>query len=161
MISAGATGERRIDHEISISWGGGVGTNTLAVWLKPADSGTDIPGLLRHDLEVKPNDRTGFAGWKVRPESVQMRVVGGHQALSAIADYTENNPRVFTVRSADGQSAASASPVPVETTEKMVEYPTWVRSPKTHAFFFGRAKAPDPAALQSGLDQLMATAVIP
>jgi len=36
-----------------------------------------------------------------------------------------------------------------------------VRSPKTYVFLFGRAKAADLAALQSGMDELAASAVIP
>jgi hypothetical protein len=113
--------------------------DVLAVWLKPSGPKTDIAGLLRQDPEAKAKDRTGFAGWKVRPESVQTRVVGGQMALSAVADYTEDR----------------------QTAGKMVEYMIWVRSPATHAFIFGRAKAADLAALQSGIDQLAATAVVP
>jgi hypothetical protein len=116
-------------------------SNILAVWLKaaPTAPGTDILGQLRQDMEVKWKDRTDFAGWKVRPESVRTWVAAGQPALSAVADYTES-----------GQSA-----------EKMAEYMIWVRSLATHAFFFGRAKAADLAALQSGLDRLAATAVVP
>ena len=65
-------------------------TDTLAVWMRPASvPEADIPGMLRDGLARKAQDRTGFAGWKVRPESIQVRVVGGQQALSAIADYNE------------------------------------------------------------------------
>jgi hypothetical protein len=119
----------------------GFSSDILAVWLKaaPTAPGTDILGQLRSDMEVKFKDRTGFAGWKVRPESVRTWVAAGQPALSAVADYTEA-----------GQNAG-----------KMVEYMIWVRSLATHVFFFGRAKAADLAALQSGMDQLAATAVVP
>ncbi|HMD70790.1 MAG TPA: tetratricopeptide repeat protein [Bryobacteraceae bacterium] len=126
----------------------------LGVWLKPAIPGTDIPGALRHSLEVKAEDRTEFTGWKVRPESVRTRVVAGQQALSAVADYTERRA-LSTVYSANGQTARFMG------NEEMVEYLTWVRSPATTVLFFGRAKATDLAALQSGIDQLAGTAVIP
>jgi tetratricopeptide (TPR) repeat protein len=140
-------------------------TDALAVWLKPAAiKEADIAGWLRGALARKGQDRAGLAGWKVRPESVQTRVVGGQQALSAIADYTE---AAFQVDSAlqTGNGTIPNSPTIVTShtinSDKMVEYPIWVRSTKTHVVFFGRAKSTDLAALQSGMDELAATAVIP
>jgi hypothetical protein len=112
-------------------------TDILAVWMKASTTTeSGVAGSLRGSLAHKPQDRTDYTGWTVRPESVTNRMVAGWQALSAIADYTESDA-------------------------KMVEYLLWVRSPKTQVFFFGRANAADLAALQSGLDQLAATAVIP
>ncbi len=135
-------------------------TDTLAVWMRPASvPEADIPGMLRDGLARKAQDRTGFAGWKVRPESIQVRVVGGQQALSAIADYNETavsagsltlNGNILTI----GKNASISS-------EKMVEYLILVRSPKTYVFLFGRAQAADLAALQAGMDELAASAVIP
>lgn len=146
--------------------------------MKPAGAAADIPGLLRHDQEAKAKDREGFAGWKVRPESVQTRVVAGRQALSAVADYTEGNavarvhfgagqtavfeaPAITLHSDEDGHTTVYTASPSSEPAEKMVEYMIWVRSPATQAFFFGRAKAADLAALQSGLDRLAATAVVP
>ena len=107
----------------------------LAVWLKPVSSaGGAIPALLRRSLELKAGDRD--ASWKVRPETIQSRVFAGQQALSVVADYTEGKT-------------------------PMVEYFIWVRSAKVHSQFFGRSKPADLPALQSGIDQLAATAVIP
>jgi len=99
-----------------------------------------------------------YAGWKVRPESVQTRLVGGQQALSAIADYIKN---AFQADSTSQNGAAITMKNPAITNIKMVEYLIWVRSPKTHVVFFGRAKAEDLGTLQSGMDELAATAVIP
>lgn len=121
--------------------------DALAVWMKPATAReADIAGMLRDGLARKAQDRAGYIDWKVRPESVQTRVVGGQQALSAIADYSEIG----------GQASGTMTPG-----LKMVEYLIWVRSARNHICFFGRAKAADLAALQSGMDQLAATAVIP
>jgi hypothetical protein len=119
-------------------------TDVLAVWMKPAtgDPG-DIAGQLRSAPVNKLKDRTDFDGWTVRPESIQMRTVAGQQALSAVADYNE-----YTART---------KPQPV----KMAEYLIWVRSAKTHALLFGRARLEDLPTLQAGLDQLAATSVIP
>jgi hypothetical protein len=110
----------------------------LAVWMRSADGeGNDISGSLRGYLEnKKKTNMQSWPDWTVRPESVQNRVVSGQQALSAVADYTENG-------------------------KKMVEYLIWVRSVKNHVVFLGYADAEDLAALQSGMDQLAATAVIP
>jgi len=169
-------------------------SDTLAVWLKPSAGGNsaDIARQLRASLDRKGQDRDGFEGWKVRLESVKMQTLAGHQALSAIADYSETSGRVLllappadsaglvavpvgggtaatTVQSrhiaVDGGNILTTLPAVVTTfpnaSDKMVEYMIWVRSPKTQAFFFGRANAIDLAALESGLDQLAATAVIP
>jgi len=142
-------------------------TDILAVWLKQPDGGgTDITGLLRASLERKSQDRTDFAGWKIRPESVQTRVVGGQQALSAIADYTENETNVQSSAIAFDYTANTVTmSLPFKATTnvpvKMVEYLIWARSPKAQVLFFGRAKAGDLQALQSGIDQLAASSVIP
>jgi hypothetical protein len=156
----------------------GFASDILSVWLKaaPTAPGTDILAQLRKDMEVKGKDRTSYAGWKVRPESVRTWVAAGQPALSAVADYSEGGA-ITAVTSANGQTEFTAPSITVQSfngqpavytarasgpaSEKMVEYMIWVRSLATHAFFFGRAKAADLAALQSGMDQLAATAVVP
>jgi hypothetical protein len=108
-----------------------------AVWLKPVpDATADIPATLRQDLERKHEDRSDKEGWTIRPGSVQTRIVGGQQALTAIADFKEGR-------------------------EAMVEYLTWARSTKNKAFFFGQVRAADFPVLQAALEQAMATALIP
>ncbi len=155
----------------------GFASDILAVWLKaaPTASVTDILAQLHQDMEVKWKDRTGYAGWKVRPESVRTWVAAGQPALSAVADYEDG--AIIVLDSANGQTEFTAPSITVHSFNwqpavytarasgpaagKMVEYMIWVRSLATHAFFFGRAKAADLAALQSGMDQLAATAVVP
>jgi len=132
-------------------------TDILAVWLKPGTGdGANLDKQLRASLARKGEDRVGVEGWKVRPESVQMRVVAGQQALSAVADYSETAGQA-TVQNGGGEVSLKTANTPV----KMVEYMIWVQSAKSKAFFFGRANAADLAALQSGIDQLASMAVIP
>jgi len=107
----------------------------VAVWLKPNEPGNPI-AQLKADLEKKPSQRTDYQGWKIRPESVTYRTVSGQQALSAIADYTENGV-------------------------KNAEYMTWVRSPKSHVFFFGRTTLDQLPAFQRHFEQVLAGAIIP
>jgi hypothetical protein len=112
--------------------------DTLGVWMRSAaGEGNDITASLNGYLENKKrmNTRT-WADWKVRPESIQNRVVSGQQALSAVADYTEDS-------------------------KKMVEYLIWVRSVKNHVLFVGRAEPQELGALQNGMDQLVSLAVVP
>jgi tetratricopeptide (TPR) repeat protein len=108
-----------------------------AVWLKPNDPNShDIPGQLQRALQAKAGDRQDFQDWKVRPESVLLRTVGGQQALSAVADYTDGSV-------------------------KMAEYLTWVYSPKSHVLFFGRTTWDSFPAFQAHLDQVVNSAKIP
>ena len=108
---------------------------SLAVWLKPDPTApADMAAKLKHDVDRKHEDRD--AGWVIRPSSVQMRSVGGQQAITAIADYKEGG-------------------------NTMVEYMTWVRSTKGRAFFFGSAKTEDLAAVQGAIEQMLASALIP
>ena len=108
-----------------------------AVWLKPDPTPVqNTPVSLRGDLERKHQNRVDVEGWAIRPSSVQNRSVGGQQALSAVADYTEGG-------------------------RQMRESLTWVRSTKGRCLFFGRASAEDFPALQAGLEMIMATAMVP
>jgi tetratricopeptide (TPR) repeat protein len=108
---------------------------SLAVWLKPDPTPPgNIAARLQHDVERKHEDRE--PGWTVRTSSIQMRSVGGQQALTAIADFTE------------GKKPA-------------VEYMTWVRSTKSRCFFFGSGPAEDLASIQGAIEQMLASAMVP
>jgi len=137
-------------------------TDILAAWMR-AYTGheTDFTAMLRHDAEHKAQDRKDYTGWAIRPESVQLRTIAGHQALSAVADYTEPAIQGQMVVWRNGQTTVVNPHASSTETYKMAEYFIWVRSPKTFVQFFGRAKADDLPKLQAGLDQLAATAVIP
>jgi hypothetical protein len=63
-------------------------------------------------------------------------VVGGQQALTAIADFMNGD-------------------------QPMVEYLTWVRTTKNRALFFGNARAEDLGVLQSALEYMLGTAMVP
>jgi len=107
-----------------------------AVWMKPDESSAaSIPARLQHDMDRKHEDRAGMKGWTLRP-GARTRLVGGQQALTAIADFTQGD-------------------------EQMVEYLTWVRSTKTRALFFGNARAEDLGVLQSALEYMLGTAMVP
>jgi hypothetical protein len=108
------------------------------VWMKPEVlTPAEIPNRLRGAVpeKVKMNsDRPGFA---FRQESIQPRVVGGQQALSAVADYLENGQR-------------------------MVTYYVWVYTEKTHAVFIARdIPADDFESVRSRFDSLVSTAQVP
>ncbi|HKE22206.1 MAG TPA: hypothetical protein VKB88_07425 [Bryobacteraceae bacterium] len=155
------------DGEIVMFSTTSVHTDLVAAWMKPRNNDAgQIPGLLRGDLNRKHLDRTDFGEWTIRPESVQTRTVAGQQALSAVADYAVYNMSIqadsikWEGRTMTAVNPKASSPTKPEAT-RMVEYLIWVRTPKTHVQFFGRAKLEDLAALESGMDQLAANTVIP
>jgi hypothetical protein len=108
---------------------------SVSVWMiSESHAAGELAALLRHDLEIKPSMRN--PDWKVRPESIQMGVGGERQSLKAVADFTENGT-------------------------KMVEQLLWVRTPRTHVLFFGRAPAAAQGTLPDSFARIVATAVIP
>lgn len=114
-----------------------VSRREAAVWMRAeAHPSTQIQKLLMAALDAKAGSRTSLAGYQIRPESIQPRVIGGQQALSAVADYTRNN-------------------------RPMVEYLTWIFSPKTHVLFFGRVPAADLDAFRARFDIIVNSAVVP
>jgi hypothetical protein len=100
-----------------------------------------IAGRLLERLQSKvANQRrisAGYVAYRLRPESVQRRTIGGHQAWSAVADYVDANG------------------------EKMNEYLTFIDSEKTSVFVSVRAAAPDFPSAQSRFEPAIATALIP
>ena len=95
-----------------------------------------IQKLLIAALDRKAASRTNLAGYQVRPDSIQPRVIGGQQALSAVADYTQND-------------------------RPMTECLTWIFSPKTHALFYGRSPVAGLDAFRGRLDAIVNSAVAP
>ena len=113
-----------------------VSKREAAVWMRAEKHPTlrtqdgQIPKLLLAALDAKAASRTNLTGYQVRSDSIQPRVIGGQQALSAVADYTQNG-------------------------HPMVEYLTWIFSPKAHALFYGRAPAASLDAFRARLDEVV------
>ena len=104
------------------------------IWLRPEDGNGDLDAKLQASLEEKHTMRN--PDWKVRPESVQRRIVAGERALSAIADFDENG-------------------------RNMVEYLVWIRSTKVHLFFSMTISAGDFAVNQARFDGFISGVKIP
>ena len=79
----------------------------------------------------------GFVAYRLRPDSVQRRTVGGQQALSAVADYVNANG------------------------EKMNEYFAIAQSETTRVYFCVRAAAPDFPTVQARFELVVAAALVP
>ncbi len=108
-----------------------------AVWMRGEKHPTEqVQKLLLAALDAKSASRTGLAGYQIRSDSIQPRVINGRQALSAVADYTKNG-------------------------RPMVEYLTWIFTPKTHALFFGRSPAANLDTFRSRLDAIVNSALVP
>jgi hypothetical protein len=106
----------------------------FGVWMIPEVS---TPAEILVKLRSAPAEKARMTGWVIRPESIQSRMISGQQALSAVADYSDG-------------------------ARKMVAIYTWIYTPKTHVVFLAReVPAADLVAVQSRLDQLVATAVVP
>jgi len=107
------------------------------VWMKKEENDRDA---VRQKLENAPIQKAGqrieFEGWRIRDGATQRVYIGGHQAVVAIADFTESG-------------------------QKMSEYLTWIYTEHARVFFFSRLPARDLDRLRPQFDQLVASAVIP
>jgi hypothetical protein len=113
-----------------------VSKREAAVWMRAEKHPSDqIQKLLVAALDAKAASRKNLTAYQVRPDSIQPRVIGGQQALSAVADYTRNG-------------------------HPMAEYLTWIFSPKAHALFYGRAPAADLDAFRARLDAIVNSAEV-
>jgi erythromycin esterase-like protein len=104
----------------------------------PAKSEEEARELLRAEVDAKTAQRvsSGLTDYKVRDASIQRRTVGGHPALSCIADFTQNG-------------------------EPMVEYLTWVSGDGAGALFFARVPAEELNALRMRLDPVIESLKLP
>jgi hypothetical protein len=91
----------------------------------------------QYKTAVQRRATRGYLEYHVRPESVQRRTVGGKQAWSAVADYTD---------------AAG---------EKMSEYLVLVHSEKNMVFFSVAASTPGFASVQRRFEPVLLTAQVP
>lgn len=127
-----------------------------AVWMrKEAIPDAEKPKRLEWELSAKPQQRywQDFKDYKIRPESVQWKTIGGNPAVVAVADYSGIwGQAVEDYRGAWGQKGA---------TRRMTEYLVWICGRNTYVFFFARTTPANLAELQSRFDEIIGTAVIP
>jgi hypothetical protein len=110
---------------------------SIAVWMIPEKNDwNDINEKLDASPFLKVQNRVGFAGYRLREGSVQRVSIAGHQAMVAIADYTD-------------PSGA------------MAELMTWIYTEKTHTFFFARVQADQLEHLRPQFDSMVYSAIIP
>jgi hypothetical protein len=104
----------------------------------PAKSEEETRKLLLADPEAKARQRVmaGIADYRIRPNSVEPRTIGGRPALACVADFTQ-----------DGQ--------------KMVEYLVWVSGDQANALFFARAPYADLGGLRQRLDPVIESLKLP
>jgi hypothetical protein len=113
-------------------------SNIVAVvWLKRRNADpADIPAMMSRRLDSKAAQRNNFEGYKFRTDSVRQSTIGGRPALSAVADY-------------------------VRTGQQMVEYLTWIDGEKSRMVFAARMPSSELPGLQSRLDAVIQTALVP
>ena len=117
----------------------------FAVWMKKEQNDPDgVDQRLNNAPILKVQGRQGFEGYRLREGSVHRVVIGGQQAMVAIADYTDFDPGSarYTKRS-------------------MAEYMTWIYTQQTHVFFFARVPADELERLRPQFDAIVYSAIIP
>jgi hypothetical protein len=112
------------------------------VWMKYEK--TPVAGIadrllerMQHKLAYERRPSDGYIAYRLRPEGVQHRTVGGQQALSALADYMNANG------------------------EEMTEYVMIAQSEKTRVFFCARAAVPDFPSVQARFELVVRAALVP
>jgi hypothetical protein len=128
------------DSGVTVTLLDAISKREAAVWMRPEKHAPgqmegQIQKLLLKALDAKAASRANLTGYQVRSDSIQPRVINGQQALSAVADYTRNG-------------------------RPMVEYLTWIFSPKAHALFYGRAPAADLETFRARLDAIVNSAEV-
>jgi hypothetical protein len=112
----------------------------LYAWLSSRQAGAeDVSGLLGSVVSEKTRQRQrqGFRRWVVRPESVHQMLVGGHQGVTAIADF---------------ESKAGGA---------RVEYLTWIYTPESRVLFFVTMRPEQLAALQPEFERIVQSVSLP
>ena len=110
---------------------------SLLVWAKEQKTmKSEIVEQLRAGLDERVERRSKMLkDYRIRPESIQTRQIGGNQVLSAVAEFLQ------------GQ-------------QKMVEYLTWVRSENVNSLFFATVPAADLDEFRKRLDPVLETVKI-
>ena len=116
---------------------------SVSVWMIPEKNDwTSINEKLDASPAMKVTNRLEmgfFPGYRLRDGSVQRVLIGGKQAMVAIADYADHT----------------------DSSGRMAEYMTWIYTENTHTFFFARVEADKLEQLQPQLDALLSSAHIP
>jgi hypothetical protein len=113
----------------------------LYVWMRQENvAAADIAPFLDRVVTNKTQQRArdGYQQWRVRPESISRPVLGGNQALAAVADYT---------------SRGTGAP--------RVELLTWVVAAEGRALFFAFVAPDQVATFQPEFDQVVRSARLP
>jgi hypothetical protein len=104
-----------------------------AVWM---ESHNPIPNQLEKAAQDIVAHRSELQGYKILQESIHQTFIGGHQALTAVAEYTDNG-------------------------RKMAENLTWIATEHTTALFSARLPAYDLEIFQVRFDQIIYSAIVP
>jgi hypothetical protein len=104
-----------------------------AVWM---ESRRAIPNELEKDVQDIVAQRSELQGYKILQESIHQTFIGGHPALTAVAEYTDSS-------------------------QKMAESLTWIATGHTTALFFARVPAHDLEVFQVRFDQIINSATAP
>lgn len=129
-------------HLVDSSLAGSSRRPSVFFWISQEDTpAANIAPRLRERFDYKVSqqrkDSDTIHGFRLRPEGILPRLIGGHQALYAVGDYTDEN------------------------NEGMTEYQVFIQTEKTRVFFSGRSKIADFAAIQSRFEQMVNSVVIP
>ena len=113
-------------------------TETMgAAWLKLQNvDAANIPAFLDRRLDARVAQRNNFQSYRFRPDSVQRTTIGGHPAISAVADY-------------------------VSAGQQKVEYITWIDAPNCRVLFRVQVSATVFPAFQPRFDELIRSVAFP
>ena len=104
----------------------------------PTKSEDEARQALLAEPEGKARQRVsaGLSDYRIRPNSIEPRTIGGRPAIACVADFTQNG-------------------------DKMAEYLVWVSGDQANALFFARATYADLDALRRRLDPVIETLKLP
>lgn len=107
---------------------------SMDIWAKQTITApAEIAHELRTSLDKRSEHRAdSLKGWRVRPETIQTRQIGGNQSLSCVAEFMRGN-------------------------DKMIEYMTWVRTEHTNLLFAADGPASDLDEFHKRLDPIIET----
>jgi hypothetical protein len=111
-----------------------------AIWMKrETNTKADADALLQLAVRMKVDQRGGAeSGYRFRPETVRHLRIGGHDAVSAVADFP-----------------------PTGRVAREVEYFTWIFTERTRVQFDVRGTEPDASATMTRLERIIRGATIP
>jgi beta-lactamase regulating signal transducer with metallopeptidase domain len=115
-----------------------VSGGVVALWMKRNEElgPAGLMAQLRGAIPEKIRQRAGFAGYRIRPDSIRFATIGGTPALTA-----------------DGEFRQGAEP--------MSECLTWIYSKNERAFLFARVPASDLQAFRPRFREIAESAIVP